>query len=198
MNKSINELIIKHWAKAGALISIFIIAYIYFIQKNQLPLLEKFILLNLAFLMLHQFEEYVYPGGFKDYFNYNIYNPMGFFRNRLTDKGIIYVNVVLGWGMNIIVFIFLRDYPAAVLIAVTILLFNGLLHLITAFSKQSYNPGVITGAVLFIPLGFYSYYKLSSVNILNTKIIIAVIAVSVLASFLIPITIYLTRPASRH
>lgn len=188
----------KYWAKAGAVIAALILLYVFVIQKNHIALLDKFILLNLAFLMLHQFEEYVYPGGFKDFFNYRLYNPMGFFRNKLTDKGIIWVNVFLGWGMNILVYLFFKGNTAAVLAVITILLINGLLHFITAFSQQSYNPGVVTGAVLFIPLGFYSYYKLSAVSMLNSGLIISVIAISVFGSLIIPITIYLTRANNRH
>jgi hypothetical protein len=188
----------KYWAKAGAAIAVLLLLYVYVILKNHLPILEKFILLNLAFLMLHQFEEYVYPGGFQDFFNHRLYNPMGFFRNKLTDKGILWVNVFLGWGMNILVYLFFKENAAAVLAVITILLINGLLHFLTAFSQQSYNPGVVTGAVLFIPLGFYSYYKLSSISMLNSGLVITVIIISIIASLFIPVTIYLTRANNRH
>lgn len=185
--------IYKYWVYAGILFSVLILFYIYFIEKNKLPLAEKLILLNLAFLMIHQFEEYVYPGGFKDYFNNNIYNPFGFFRNKLTDKGIFWINVILGWGMNIIALIFLKDFPLAVLTVIAVLFINGILHFSVTFKTRYYNPGVVTGAILFLPLGIYSYVKLSPLyNITNLHILIVIISAGLL-SFLIPITIFATR-----
>lgn len=190
--------IYRYWAHTGLFISIFIISYIYFIESHKIFLSEKLILLNLAFLMIHQFEEYVYPGGFKEYFNNNIYNPFGFFRNKLTNKGIIWINVIFGWGMNIVTLLFLSSYPFAVLIVIAILFINGIIHFIVTFKTQYYNPGVITGALLFLPLGFYAYYKfLPDYHISNLQLIIIFLTAAFL-SLLIPITIFATRKRSHR
>lgn len=187
------KFIYKYWVYAGTFFSVLIICYVYFIEKNKLPLADKIIMLNLAFLMLHQFEENVYPGGFKEYFNNNLYNPFGFFRNKLTDKGIFWINVILGWGMNIIALIFLKDFPLAVLTAVTIIFINGLLHFFVTFKTRNYNPGVVTGSILFLPLGLYAFYKLLPIyNISYIQVLIIFITAGIL-SLLIPITIFATR-----
>lgn len=187
------KLVYKYWVYSGAFFSMSILCYIYIIEKNKLPLADKLILLNLAFLMIHQFEEYVYPGGFKEYFNNNIYNPFGFFRNKLTDKGIFWVNVVLGWGMNIAAFIFLRDYPMAVMTVIAVLFINGLLHFYITFKTRYYNPGVVTGALLFFSLGVYAYAKLAPIySITNLDVILIFVSAGFL-NLLIPITIFATR-----
>ncbi len=187
------NLVYKHWAKAGLLFALSIIAYIYLVRKQNIALLDKYILLNLAFLMLHQFEEYVYPGTFKDYFNLNLYNPFGFFRNKLTDKGIIYVNVVLGWGINIIVFLFISTNPVLVTAAIGIIFINGIMHFGMAYKTRYYNPGLVTGAVLFVSFGLYSFNKFYTLGLINlyTSILAGVIAI--LCSLMIPVTIYLCR-----
>ncbi|MCC6866062.1 MAG: HXXEE domain-containing protein [Ignavibacteria bacterium] len=187
----------KNWAKAGIGIAVIILIFIFFIQKNKLPLLEKFILLNIAFLMLHQAEEYVYHGGFKDYFNQKLYNPFGFLKNKLTDAGIIWVNVVLGWGMNIFVYIFLKNNPIAVMIMIVILFYNGILHFFLAFKTQEYNPGLITGAILFLPFGFYSYYKVNLNQMISTTDLAAILVFSIFVTLVIPVIIFLTRE-KRH
>lgn len=91
------EFINRNWAKFGGAAGIILIIYVYLIAGHDLTLLRKYAILNLAFLMLHQFEEYVLPGGFKEYFNNNIVDPMGFIRNKITDKAILFVNLGLGW-----------------------------------------------------------------------------------------------------
>ena len=146
------NLIYRNWAKAGLLFSLFIVAYVYLIHKDSIVLLDKYILLNLAFLMMHQFEEYVYPGTFKEYFNTRLYNPFGFFRNKLTDKGILWVNVIFGWGVNIFVLLLFSTNPVAVMAVIGILFINGIMHFFVTFKTRYYNPGVVTGAILFIPL----------------------------------------------
>ncbi|MBE2226646.1 MAG: HXXEE domain-containing protein [Ignavibacteria bacterium] len=187
------NLIYRNWAKAGLLFAIVIIAYIYFYRKQNIALLDKYILLNLAFLMIHQFEEYVYPGTFKDYFNNNLYNPFGFFRNKLTDKGILWVNVVLGWGINILVLVFFSENTVLVTAAIAVIFINGVMHFAPAYKTRYYNPGLVTGAVLFVSFGLYSFNKFYTLGLINlyTSILAGVIAI--LCSLLIPLTIYLCR-----
>ncbi|NOS84747.1 MAG: HXXEE domain-containing protein [Ignavibacteria bacterium] len=187
------NLIYRNWAKAGFLFSLLILAYVYLFQKSSIALLDKYILLNLSFLMLHQFEEYVYPGTFKDYFNTGLYNPLGFFRNKLTDKGIFWVNVIFGWGMNIFVFIFLSTNPLAVMTIIGILFLNGIMHFIVTFKTRYYNPGVVTGAIFFIPLGIYSFNKFYTEGLIKQIDIPFILLYVFLGSFMIPITIYACR-----
>ncbi len=191
------NLIYRNWAKAGLFFSLFILAYVFLIQKNNIVLLDKYILLNLAFLMLHQFEEYVYPGTFQDYFNTRIYNPFGFFRNKLTDKGVLWVNVIFGWGMNIFVYVFLNTNPVAVMTVIAITFINGIIHFFVTFKTRYYNPGVVTGAILFIPLGIYSYNKLFSEGLLRQIDITFILLYAALGSLMIPITIYACREKRR-
>lgn len=187
------NLIYQNWAKAGLIIALSIISYVYLIRKQNIALADKYILLNLAFLMLHQFEEYVYPGGFKNYFNNRIYNPFGFFKNKLTDKGIFWVNVILGWGLNIAVFIIFNGNITAMLIVITVLFINGIMHFFMAFKTRDYNPGLVTGAIFFIPLAMYIYSKLYSTGLINVTDILLIFVYAVLLNLMIPITIYVTR-----
>lgn len=192
------NLIYRNWAKAGLLFSLFIVAYVYLIHKDSIVLLDKYILLNLAFLMMHQFEEYVYPGTFKEYFNTRLYNPFGFFRNKLTDKGILWVNVIFGWGVNIFVLLLFSTNPVAVMAVIGILFINGIMHFFVTFKTRYYNPGVVTGAILFIPLGIYTYSKLSSESLIKQTDIPFILLYALLGSLMIPITIYACREKRRQ
>jgi len=191
------ELIYRHWAKLGGVIAAGILVYIYVIQGARMPLVQKFSLLSLAFLMFHQFEEYVYPGGFQQYFNTRIYNPFGFFKNKISDKAVIWVNVVFGWGVYGIVAIFFHDNHTLVMIFVAVLLINGLLHFGVSFSVRDYNPGVVTGAILFLPLAIYSGIKLKESGVMTTPELVMVLPYAAGFSLLIPITIYVCRDKKR-
>ncbi len=191
------ELIYRHWAKLGGVIAAGILVYIYVIQGARMPLVQKFSLLSLAFLMFHQFEEYVYPGGFQQYFNTRIYNPFGFFKNKISDKAVIWVNVVFGWGVYGIVAIFFHDNHTLVMIFVAVLLINGLLHFGVSFSVRDYNPGVVTGAILFLPLAIYSGIKLKESGVMTTPELVMVLPYAAGFSLLIPITIYFCRDKKR-
>ncbi|MBE2219288.1 MAG: HXXEE domain-containing protein [Ignavibacteria bacterium] len=191
------ELVNRHWAKAGGVIAVGILVYIYLIEGSRMPLVQKFSLLSLAFLMFHQFEEYVYPGGFQYYFNTRIYNPFGFFKSKISDKAVIWVNVVLGWGIYALVAIFFHENPVIVMTFVAVLLINGVLHFGLAFSMRDYNPGVVTGAILFIPLAIYSATKLRDTGVMTMPEIIMVLPYAAGFSLLIPITIFVCREKKR-
>ena len=191
------DMIVKHWAKAGGGIAVGILVYVYLIEGSRMPLVQKFSLLSLAFLMFHQFEEYVYPGGFQQYFNTRIYNPFGFFKNKISDKAVIWVNIIFGWGVFGIVAIFFHDNHTLVMIFVAVLLINGLLHFGVSFSTRYYNPGVVTGAILFIPLAIYSATKLKESGVMTMPELVMVLPYAAGFSLLIPITISLCRDKRR-
>lgn len=191
------DLIYRHWAKLGGVIAVGILIYIYLIQGAKMPLVQKFSLLSLAFLMFHQFEEYVYPGGFQQYFNTRIYNPFGFFKNKISDKAVIWVNVVFGWGIYGIVALFFHNNHTVVMIFVAVLLINGLLHFGVSFSSRNYNPGVVTGAILFLPLAIYSGIKLKESGVMTTPELVLVLPYAAGFSLLIPITIFVCRDKKR-
>lgn len=191
------DLIYRHWAKLGGVIAVGILVYIYLIQGAKMPLVQKFSLLSLAFLMFHQFEEYVYPGGFQQYFNTRIYNPFGFFKNKISDKAVIWVNVVFGWGIYGIVALFFHNNHTVVMIFVAVLLINGLLHFGISFSSRNYNPGVVTGAILFLPLAIYSGIKLKETGIMTMPELVMVLPYAAGFSLLIPITIFVCRDKKR-
>jgi hypothetical protein len=185
--------ITKNWPKAGLIAGLMLILYIYFIARSSITLLEKYAILNLAFLMFHQFEEYVLPGGFKHYFNNNIYNPMGFIRNKITDKAILFVNVVLGWGISIIIILFFNDNLYIVVSIIGVFFVNGVLHFFIAFKTRDYNPGAVTGAILFIPLTLYFINKLFAAGIIQYLDLLKILPFVIFGSLLIPFSIYSFR-----
>lgn len=180
--------ITKYWAKAGGAIAAAIIIIVSISKESALSL-KTAALFNLSFLMLHQFEEYVYPGGFKEFFNSNIGGRNRIVKFSITDTAIIVVNVVIGWGFYFLAVMI----PDIILVSFTLItsLMNGIVHSAALLRFRKYNPGLITGSFLFIPFTLYSISQISG-NLQASDWFI-IIPLAILGSALIPITIYLCR-----
>ena len=62
----------KEWAKVGVILSIFLFVFlIIFVRKSDFVVF--ILLLQTPLYMLHQTEEYIFPGGFGKYFNTKIF-----------------------------------------------------------------------------------------------------------------------------
>ena len=58
----------KDWAKTGFILSIYLLVFLFvFVLRNDFVLF--ILLLQTPLYMLHQTEEYIFPGGFGKYFN---------------------------------------------------------------------------------------------------------------------------------
>jgi hypothetical protein len=90
----------KNWAKLGGFMAIVIMAYT-LVSYALITHIESLLWIHVAVLQLHQFEEYVYPGTFKTFYNEHIFGKNSITRFPLNDNGIIIVNVVLAWPAHI-------------------------------------------------------------------------------------------------
>ncbi len=129
---------------------------------------------------LHQFEEYVYPGGFLEYFNTK---ALGSSRKDwpLTKTYSFWINFPL-------IFI---GFPVSAILAGQIdisigiwtayfSILNGLSHL-GMFFRDGYNPGLVASVFLNIPVGIYTVYYFTTNQLipLSSHIIGAGIAVAI-------------------
>jgi hypothetical protein len=104
----------------------------------------------LAALLLHQTEEWVWPGAFLPWLNRTVLGSDDdeFPIDRRTAFAI---NVVLGWGGSLAAAKpELAAAPAAALY--TSHLGNAALHISWAVSNRRYDPGVVTAALALVPV----------------------------------------------
>lgn len=148
----------KYWPYLGLLLAIAMRLRLG-IAKDSLSELESLLGLHFIILVLHQFEEYKLPGGFKTFFNSNILNKTRILRIPLSDLSILMVNVVIAWWAYVYSAYHSELYGFALgLAGITVI--NGLLHIIVAIVQRKYNPGLVTSLFLFIPFGGYLISKL--------------------------------------
>ncbi|MFX0012147.1 MAG: hypothetical protein ACFE9R_17675, partial [Candidatus Hermodarchaeota archaeon] len=86
----------EHWPKAGIIAAIFIFVLLFFNSKASIGSYEWLYWLSLPLYMIHQFEEYVYPGGFKEELNKLLTRGVGH-REILTDKMGLVINIGFIW-----------------------------------------------------------------------------------------------------
>ena len=117
----------------------------------QRPYFHWFLYLHLAAVGLHQFEEYGWPGGFRDSFVAVFGTPeaKALVPSELTLEianafGLTLLFGLVGWLGTRVVWIGLA------------LLFtnfgNGFFHLVHSVIHLQYVPGVVTGTLLYLPL----------------------------------------------
>jgi len=143
--------------------------------------------------MLHQFEEYVLPGGFQEFFNTNIYNPNGFIRFKINNTSVFHVNVTLGWTAYLFGAFTGNNPPLFLTILLVITLINGIVHTIAFVVLRKYNPGFITGLLLFIPFSVYSITKFANERIITKVSWFSIIIFAITGTLLIPLILYLSK-----
>ncbi len=177
--------VIQYWAKIAGLGAIAIGIACLFLDFTEIQLL---LWLHLAVLLLHQFEEYAYPGGFKRFYNENIWNKSFLTRHPLSNAGIILVNIGLAWTVYLYSAL---THEAQLALAIGLLgvsLLNGLLHSILWAYLRMYNPGAFTGLFLFIPFSIYALLRI--VELAPAQDVRAGITVFIMGVLLVPTFIF--------
>ncbi len=85
----------RDWAKTGLILSIFLLVFLFVFVRNVDRVLF-IILLQTPLYMLHQAEEYVFPGGFGKFFNMDIFN-LDTEDEPLDENFVFNVNILLIW-----------------------------------------------------------------------------------------------------
>jgi hypothetical protein len=180
----------KYWSTFGGIMAIGIIIIV-LLTNNGVVDIQSLLWIHLAILLLHQFEEYSFPGKFKDFYNANILNKNRITKFPLNDNGILMVNLVLGWTFYLIAAIFGEKTIWLTIGLLGVTTFNGLMHTIMFFKLKKYNPGFITGLFIFIPFGLYLFPSLK--GFVEVKDWILGVIIFVIGTALIPISIRLTN-----
>ena len=114
--------------------------------------------------LAHMFEEYFFPGGFMDFMKR--LNPR--FAPLVTKTMAIVVN-----GLQLLLCIVVMAVGKKALVfsmSVAALLFiNGLVHIGGCLRVKGYAPGIITGALLYLPLSSYAYFRFVGSGQLNVS-----------------------------
>jgi hypothetical protein len=146
--------IAANWQKALPYLSVLtILAWIALFRSD--PLSERALWLGLLIIyMLHQIEEHLWPGGFRQFTNAHVFKS-GNDNWPVDIGGVALINIGFVWlPVSLAVL-----YPEALrwvgLGWIGLTLINALTHIVSTIRLRIYNPGLITSIVLFLPFTIF-------------------------------------------
>jgi Protein of unknown function with HXXEE motif len=107
--------------------------------------------------MLHQVEEHL-GDRFRLYVNKVVFGGV----EALSISDVLIINLPCVWGINLAALYAARFAGTGWgLVAGYMILINGVSHVAMAVHLRSYNPGLVTAALLFIPFGLASLFLIA-------------------------------------
>ncbi|MFC1767879.1 HXXEE domain-containing protein [Candidatus Margulisiibacteriota bacterium] len=176
----------KNWPKIGIVSAVFILVMLIFYPGTKIGSLQWLFWLLVPVYMIHQFEEYVFPGGFKNELNQEVMKSSNS-ESPLNDKTAFWINVPIVWVIFPISAIIGLNF---VLIPAVCMLFaaaNGILHLAFSIRKMKYGPGFLASLFLNIPLAVYTVGNLIAKDMINTQGLVIATVIALFLHSLIPI-----------
>jgi Protein of unknown function with HXXEE motif len=102
-------------------------------------------------LLWHQTEEWVWPGGFVEWFNREVLeSPEQLAPLTLDDA--VFINVPLGWGTAVAAGAIGRRVPVLPVAVLTMHAGNAVIHISEGVAQRRWNPGMATSLALFAPM----------------------------------------------
>lgn len=110
--------------------------------------------------MLHQVEEHT-GDRFRTFVNQRIFGG----RNALSVAAVLVINIPVVWGLNLAALYAAHLWGAGFgLVAPYAMLLNGVTHIGAAAHFRSYNPGLVTSLVVFLPLSLWTIFAIGPVG----------------------------------
>ena len=156
----------RDWAKAGFILSIFLFNFLFtFVREADFVIF--ILLLQTPLYMLHETEEYIFPGGFAKFFNTKIFK-LETEDKPLDEDFIFYVNIALVWILlPTCGLLAINDYDFGLWIPY-FSIFAGVNHIALGIKAgQFYNPGLFISLTINIPVGLWSVFYLLGQGILE-------------------------------
>lgn len=149
--------LLRQWQYAGFLTGIVLLLMLP-LWASETGLVLALVYLQLPLYMLHQLEEHA-----GDRFRHFVNDRMAGGGDALTPRATLVINVVGVWLVDLVA-LYLSYFvsPGFGLIAVYLSVINAVVHLLAAVALRAYNPGLWTAILLFLPVGAWSLYVLTS------------------------------------
>ncbi|HWV53476.1 HXXEE domain-containing protein [Pseudorhodoplanes sp.] len=188
------NLISADWQKAlPVLIAIGIVVWLILFRNT--PTTEQALFAAaLIIYMIHQIEEHLWPGGFRQFANARLFKS-GNDDWPVTEGGVALVNVGYVWLPILFAALFPGPLRWLGLAWIGGTLVNALTHIIGALRLRSYNPGLVTSIVLFLPFTIWALSREVSAGLLTGWQVVGLLIAGVLLH--IPVAALFVLPYRR-
>ena len=145
----------KYWVYGGFLAGIMILALMPLLADGWSTTFTAIFVLPPIY-MLHQYEEHD-----DDRFRLYINRTIGNGAEVLTPAAVFVINIGAVWILDVAVLYLALAVDLGIgLVAVYLMLMNAIIHIVGAIRSGSYNPGLVTAVVLFLPFGGYVWWQI--------------------------------------
>jgi hypothetical protein len=168
-----------NWPKSTIFSAIYImLLLVLFVLKADYALF--LIWAQMCVYLLHQFEEYIFPGGFKEYFNINVLG---------SENDQEPLNKAVAFWINVpVIYI---AYPVTAVLAqfagpgigmwtAYFSVINAAGHVVMGIRDRGYNPGFVVSLFVNIPFGIYTIWYMNSNELIGAAANIAGLVIGLL------------------
>ncbi|MFJ2043085.1 HXXEE domain-containing protein [Paenibacillus marchantiae] len=145
----------KHWQDLGSIIACLVCIYL-ILDWGTLPRINSILWLSFIAILLHQFEEYRWPGYFAGLFNKVLFQSKTPERYPLNQQSAMIINLIIAYVFYLppvffpsVVWLGL----APILMGFFQIIWHGIFANIKA--KSIYNPGLFSAIFLHLPIGIW-------------------------------------------
>jgi hypothetical protein len=188
------RLVSADWQKALPILTVIgIVAWVMLFRQARTSEQALFAALLIVY-MLHQIEEHLWPGGFRQFANAHVFKS-GNDDWPVTEGGVAFVNIGLVWLPVALAALFPGSLRWVGLAWVGVTLINAVTHIVTAIRFRGYNPGLVTSIVLFLPFTIWMLAHEVSVGLLTGWQVAGILVAGVLLH--IPVAAIFVVPYKR-
>ena len=158
----------RHWSNIGLFSAVVAGVYLIF-SWNELVLLQKLLLLNFIAVLVHQFEEYSWPGGFPAVANMVLMRSAKPDRYPLNQNSSMVANLIFAYGFYLLPVFFPNVIwlgLAPILIG-SFMQFIGHVIYVNIKLRSFYSPGVVATVFGHIPIGVIYIHHILANNMVN-------------------------------
>lgn len=163
-----HDFLLDHWMKIGAYAIPFMLIGVFLFDGNDSfgMLLKNYrftgVIMLIAYI-IHQFEEHWIDlyGNYYAFYEFNnsfilekLSAPDSTIK-PLTKEAIFIINTSLVWLVGILGILASPKHLFPLICMASIILINGIVHILAAIVTFQYNPGLLTSIVIFIPIYFW-------------------------------------------
>lgn len=177
-----------NWQKAAILVLIYVLATLIPLYAR-LELIEFLLLLAFPLYLIHELEEYIFPGGFAEFFNINLLHVEPTDKIMPVDKDVIFIiNLIYIWviiplfsGLGLLNIMFAAWIPY-------FFFFQALAHLGMGIKgKRLINPGIRSSFILHVPYAVIVIIILIENNVITNPYMNPFMVIGFVFNLLLPI-----------
>jgi hypothetical protein len=147
---------VHNWVYGGSLAGVLLLLLLPAIDAGW-PLALVLVYLQMPIYMLHQWEEHD-----DDRFHRVVDDMIGRGRDVLPSEAIFVINIGV-WVLNLVSFALAAHAGIGWgLIGAYAMVVNAIAHIGQAVAKRTYNPGLVSSIILFLPLGIGGIWIISA------------------------------------